>query len=140
MDSATFAAARDSMAAMRSRGDTAGMRAMRERLGIRGGGGFQGGGRRGGGGAFAPGDINLRPSESPTVGPQGEGGRGGFGGFGRGGNAVEPGDYLVTITANGEQLRQVVRVERVGDIVENPFGFGDDEEEGQPINPDPIDP
>lgn len=145
LDSAAMAAARDSMAAMRARGDTAGIRALREKMGIRGGGvqgGFAGGGRRGGGGGGgAPGEINLRPSESPTLGPQapGGGGGGGFGG-GRAGNNVEAGDYLVTITANGQQLRQVVHVERVGDVSDNPFGFGDDEEEGQIQDPDPIDP
>ena len=148
MDSTTFRAARDSMDAMRARGDTAGMRAMRERLGVRaggggaGGGGFAGGGRRGGGGG-APGDLNLRPSESPTFGSAGGGGGGaggGFGGVGRAGNAVDPGDYMVTITANGQTLRQVVRVDRVGDIVDNPFGFGDDEDEPRGIDPDPIDP
>jgi hypothetical protein len=128
---------------MRARGDTAGVRALRERMGIRGGGGGGGfqGGRRGAGGGGAPGDVNLRPSESPTLGPGGGGGGGGgFFGRGRAGNAVDPGDYLVTVTANGKTLRQVVRVERVGDIVENPFGFGDDDDEQQAIDPDPIDP
>ncbi len=131
-DTAAFRAARDSMEAMRSRGDTAGMRALRERLGVRGGPG--GGGRRG-----APpreGEINLRPSESPTLGPAtgfggGGGGGGGFGG-GRAGPAVDPGDYLVTITAGGQTLRQVVKVERVSDIINNPFGFQDDDDSHDP--------
>ena len=46
----------------------------------------------------------------------------------------------MTITANGQQLRQVVRVERVGDVVDSPTGFGDDEEEGQGSDPNSIDP
>ena len=142
MDSASYESARDSLAAMRARGDTAGMRALRARLGIRGGvGGFAGGGgRRGGVGGLAPGEINLRPSEAPTLGPAERGaGGGGFGGFGRAGNAVDPGDYLVTITINGQQLRQVVRVERVSEIIDNPFGGGNDDEE-EPQGNDPIAP
>lgn len=76
-----------------------------------------GAGRRGQGGGAA-GEINLRPAEAPIGGPPGGGGGGG-GGFGgaRAGNLVEPGDYMVTINAGGQTMRQVVHVERVGEIV-----------------------
>jgi len=125
------------MAAMRARGDTAGLRAFRERTLARGGGG---GGRRaqGGFGGGAPGEINLRPAEGPiggaAPGAGGEGGGGFFGG-GRAGNLVDPGDYMVTINAGGQIMRQVVHVERVGDIVN--VDFGPDEEDGAS---DPDDP
>ena len=87
---------------------------MRARMPARAG--FAGGGRRGQGGA--PGEINLRPAEAP-IGERGGGGGGGGGGFGgaRAGNLVEPGDYMVTIIAGGQTIRQVVHVERVGEIV-----------------------
>jgi hypothetical protein len=137
-DSAEVVAARDSMSAMRARGDTAGMRALRERMQARGG--FAGGGRRGqgGGGGGVSGEINLRPAEGPiggTGGGAGEGGGGFFGG-GRNGNLVDAGDYLVTITAGGQTMRQVVHVERVGDIVNIDFGPDEGEEDGG----DPNDP
>ncbi|HEY3747366.1 MAG TPA: hypothetical protein VGL17_14035, partial [Gemmatimonadaceae bacterium] len=77
-------------------------------------GGAAGGGRRGQGGA--PGEINLRPAEAPIGERGGGGGGGGFGGA-RAGNLVEPGDYMVTIIAGGQTMRQVVHVERVGEIV-----------------------
>jgi len=86
------------------------------------------------------GGMNLRPAEGPIGGAAavggggGEGGGGGFGGA-RTGNLVEPGDYLVTINAGGQTMRQVVHVERVGDIinVENP---PDEDDEGEyPIDP-----
>jgi hypothetical protein len=137
-DTAGLAAVRDSMAAMRARGDTAGMRALRQRTQARGG--FAGGGRRGQGGrAGAPGEINLRPAEAPTIGGgggAGEGGGGGFFGGGRAGNIVEPGDYMVTINAGGQVMRQVVHVERVGDIVNVDFGPDEGDEDGG----DPFDP
>jgi hypothetical protein len=91
------------------------------------------GGRRGQGGG-APGEINLRPAESP-VGERGGGGGGGFFGGARAGNLVEPGDYMVTITAAGQTMRQVVHVERVGEIV-NADQRPDDADEGD----DPNDP
>jgi hypothetical protein len=127
------------MSAMRARGDTAGMRALRERMQARGA--FAGGGRRGqggGGGGGASGEINLRPAEGligGTGGGAGEGGGGFFGG-GRNGNLVDAGDYLVTITAGGQTMRQVVHVERVSDIVNIDFGPEEDEEDGG----DPNDP
>jgi hypothetical protein len=131
-DTAAMAAMRDSMSAMRARGDTAGMRALRARMPARGG--FVGGGRRGQGGA--PGEINLRPAEAP-IGERGGGGGGGGGGFGgaRAGNLVEPGDYMVTIIAGGQTMRQVVHVERVGEIV-NTDQRPDDGDDGE----DPNDP
>ncbi len=129
MDTTAIRAMRDSMAAMRARGDTAGMRILRERS--QGRGGF-GRGRRGQGGG-APGDINLRPAEAR---PGAEGGGGGFFGRGRTGNLVDPGDYMVTINAGGQTMRQVVHVERVGEIVN--FDFGPDEDSdsgGEPKDP-----
>jgi hypothetical protein len=144
-DTAALTAVRDSMNAMRARGDTAGLRAFRERVQSRGG--FAGGGRRGqGGGGGAPGEINLRPAEGPIGGAGagggggeggGGGGGGGFGG-GRAGNLVEAGDYLVTINAGGQAMKQVVHVERVGDIVNADFGPDEDEEDGG--GGDPNDP
>jgi hypothetical protein len=128
-DTATMTAMRDSMDAMRARGDTAGMRALRARMPARGG--FAGGGRRGQGGA--PGDINLRPAEAPIGAPQGGGGGGGGFGGARAGNLVEPGDYMVTITAGGQTMRQVVHVERVGEIVNT--DFRPDREEDDPEDP-----
>jgi hypothetical protein len=95
------------------------------------GGGFAGGGRRGQGGrGGAPGEINLRPAESPTLGSGGGGGGGGFFGRGRAGDIVDPGDYMVTITAGGQTMRQVVHVERVSDIVNFDFGQDEDDEGG----------
>ena len=119
---------------MRARGDTAGLRAFRERTLARGGGGRRGQGGFGGG---APGEINLRPAEGPIGGAApgggGEGGGGFFGG-GRAGNLVDPGDYMVTINAGGQVMRQFVHVERVGDIVNVDFG-PDEDDEGEPIDP-----
>jgi hypothetical protein len=86
------------------------------------------GGRRGGGGGAE--EINLRPAEAAGGG----GGGGGFFGGGRNGNLVEPGDYMVTINADGQTMRQVVHVERVGDIVNVDFG-PDEGDEGEPNDP-----
>jgi hypothetical protein len=141
-DTASLTAVRDSMNAMRARGDTAGLRAFRERVQSRGG--FAGGGRRGQAGGGAPGEVNLRPAEGPIGGAGaggggeggGGGGGGGFGG-GRAGNLVEAGDYLVTINAGGQTMKQVVHVERVGEIVNTDFGPDGNEEDG---GSDPNDP
>jgi hypothetical protein len=66
----------------------------------------------------------------------GEGGGGFFGGP-RVGNLVEPGDYMVTINAGGQMMRQVVHVERVGDILNvDPAPDQDDDGGGG----DPSDP
>jgi hypothetical protein len=80
------------------------------------------GGRRGQGGGGAPGEINLRPAEGPIGGAAGGAGEGGLFGGARVGNLVEPGDYLVTINSGGQTMRQVVRVERVGEIVNLDLG------------------
>ena len=120
-DTTAMRGMRDSLAAMRARGDTAEMRALRERFGLPPGGpGGPGapGGRRGGRGfgRQTPGEINLRPAEAPP-GPAQFGGGGTGGGFGgRNGPSVPPGDYLVTITSGGQTLRSVLHVERIGEI------------------------
>ena len=97
-------------------------------------------GRRGPGGGA--GDINLRPADGPIGGAApggggggGEGGGGFFGGA-RAGNLVEPGDYLVTINAGGQTMRQVVHVERVGEILNVDFGPDEDVDgDDEPIDP-----
>jgi len=130
-DTTGIGAMRDSLTAMRTRGDTAGMRALRERMQARGV--FAAGGRRRQGGASggAPGEINLRPAEAPIGGGGSEGGGGGgFFGGGRLGNLVDPGDYMVTINAGGQMMRQVVHVERVSDIINVDFGPERDEDGG----------
>ena len=134
-DTTAMRGMRDSLAAMRARGDTAGMRALRERFGFPAGGpggpGGRGGRRgRGGFGSQAPGEINLRPAEAPP-GPaqfEGGGGGGGFGFGGRNGPSVPPGDYLVTITSGGQTLRRVLHVERVGEIPQETVPPDDDGE------------
>ena len=98
-------------------------------------------GRRGQGGGGAPGEINLRPAEAPVGGAGGGGGGeggggGGFFGGGRIGNLVDPGDYMVTVNAGGQTMRQVVHVERVGEILNIDFGPEEDEDSGG----DPNDP
>ncbi|HEV7595558.1 MAG TPA: hypothetical protein VGO33_11235 [Gemmatimonadaceae bacterium] len=105
--------------------------------------GGAGGGRRGQGGGAAPGEVNLRPAEAPIGGAAGGGGEGGGGGGGGGffgggrvGNLVDPGDYMVTINAGGQTMRQVVHVERVGEILNVDFGPEQDEDGGG----DPNDP
>ena len=60
------------------------------------------------------------------------GGRGGGGGgFGTGGNLVEPGTYVATLTAGGQTYKQTFRVERVGmgDDASMPPEDEDDEDE-----------
>jgi hypothetical protein len=95
--------------------------------------------RRGQGGA-ASGEINLRPAEAPVGGAAGAtgegGGGGGFFGGARTGNLVDPGDYMVTVNAGGQTMRQVVHVERVGDILNVDTGPDVDEDGGG----DPNDP
>jgi hypothetical protein len=138
MDTTAMRSMRDSMSAMRERGDTAGMRALRERMQAQGGGRGAGRGRGAGGagGPGQPGEINLRPAEAPP-GPQAQGGGGGGGGGGgrfggqRTGPAVAEGDYLVTITANGTTMKRVIHVERIGDIPED-TGFGGEDSEEEP--------
>ncbi len=124
------AAVRDSIIAARLRRQREdSVRAARGADTTQGRGRLAGGGRRGQGGRGAE-EINLRPAEATGAG----GGGGGFFGRGRNGNLVEPGDYMVTINAGGQTMRQVVHVERVGDIVN--FDFGQDEgDEGDPNDP-----
>jgi hypothetical protein len=135
MDTTAVRSMRDSLEAMRARGDTAGMRALRQRMQAAGPGRGQGGRGRGPGGQ-QPGEINLRPAEAPP-GQQGQGGGGGGGRFGgqRAGAAVPEGDYLVTITtASGQTLKRVIHVERIGEIPEDTGFFGDngfEDEEGE---------
>jgi hypothetical protein len=45
---------------------------------------------------------------------------------------VPPGDYLVTITANGQTMRRVLHVERVSEVREDPFGGDEGDEEHEP--------
>ncbi|HUQ19594.1 MAG TPA: hypothetical protein VM099_08270 [Gemmatimonadaceae bacterium] len=90
-------------------------------------------GRRGGGPGFGgrvpTGEFNMRPAEAaPGAPPQGGGG-GGFGGQ-RQGPMVPEGDYLVTITANGQTMKRVLHVDRVSEIPEEPFGADDEEDDG----------
>jgi len=90
--------------------------------------GPRGGGRRGGPGGGGADQINLRPAEEQLgAGGGGRGGRGGFGGGNRAGAYVEEGDYLVTVTVAGRTMKQVVHVERVGEVgSDDPFGGDDD--------------
>ena len=75
-------------------------------------------GRRVRAGTEEPGEVNLRPAEAPP-GPAPR--RGGGGGrFGGGAAIVKDGDYLVTITVGGNTLKQVVRVEHIGEIPDEP--------------------
>jgi hypothetical protein len=92
-----------------------------------------------GAGRARAGQPNLRPAEGPMGGAApaaGEGGGGFFGGP-RVGNLVEPGDYMVTINAGGQVMRQVVHVERVGEILNVDLGPDQDEDGG---GADPADP
>jgi hypothetical protein len=136
MDTTAMKTMRDSMGAMRARGDTAGLRALRDRMQAQGGGGRRGGGRGGAGGGFGGpggGGINLRPAEAPLGAAGafggGGGGRGGRFGGARPGAPIAEGDYLVTITVNGVSMKRVVHVERIGDVPED-NGFGGDDEDG----------
>ncbi len=78
------------------------------------------------------GQPNLRPAEGPVGGaaPAPVEGGGGFFGGARVGNLVEPGDYMVTINAGGQIMRQVVHVERVGDILNVDLAPDPDEDGG----------
>ena len=91
------------------------------------------------------------PSEHPTAGIDPSelreiaqlfrpAGSRGFGGFGRGGApVVGTGDYLVTMTVDGKQFRQVLHVERLrGGDSGGFFSGGDDDDHdqaGSPIDP-----
>ncbi len=113
--------------------------------------GFFGRGRGGRGGRGGETGFVERPAEGPVQGAGrggrggfaniaaafpggfrqmrdllGLGGRGGFGGFGRGGSTVGAGDYLVTLTLNGDTQQQVLRVEQHGEVGQSDSGFGAD--------------
>ncbi|MBA2708655.1 MAG: hypothetical protein H0U59_12695 [Gemmatimonadaceae bacterium] len=137
MDTTALRSTRDSVSAMRQRGDTAGVRSLQERMRAAGGPAGRPRGGMGPGSApagSAPGEINLRPAEAPPgppadFGGAGGGGGGGGGGFGgRNGPMVAEGEYLVTITAGGQTMRRTIRVERVGEVPPDPFFGGEDEE------------
>jgi hypothetical protein len=126
------AALRDSIAAARLRAQRAdSARAARGDTSAAGAGGPRGPGGRGGAGrAAAAGEINLRPAEAPPGPPAPGGGGGGGGGFGgaRNGPTVPPGDYMVTITANGQTMKRILHVERVSEIREDNPGDEEDQE------------
>jgi hypothetical protein len=104
--------------------------------------GAAGGGRRAGaapgaetaGGAPAVPDQNQLMSVMQAV--MGRGGMGAlFGGGGRrGGGAalVGTGDYLVTITAGGQTMKQVLHVERISGGEGGGFPFDEDDEHREP--------
>ncbi|HEU4988475.1 MAG TPA: hypothetical protein VFT41_01680 [Gemmatimonadaceae bacterium] len=110
---------------------------------------FGRGGRGGGRGGRGPAGFVARPAEGPMPGAAARGGRGaepnvmdafpggfrqiaelfglsrrGFG-FGRGGGqTVGAGDYMVSITVNGETQHQVLHVERTATTPESDNAFG----------------
>jgi hypothetical protein len=95
------------------------------------------GGRRGANATQgAMGDQSLNPVDRiwQLIGlpnPCAGGGRGGGGGgFGAGalGSLANTGDYLVTMTVNGQTYKQTFRVERVSGDEDAGFNFGGDEE------------
>ncbi len=74
-------------------------------------------------------EFDPRPADGPVGGgaPSAEGGGSG----GRQAPLVEPGEYLATITVNGQVLRQYLKVERVGAIINPPDPpDGDDDDPG----------
>jgi hypothetical protein len=101
-----------------------------------GGRGGRGGGRGGRGGGGATGDASLDPvahiwSIIGMTPPAAPGGRGGGGGGGAGGNVANTGDYLVTMTVNGQTYKQSFRVERFSGGGEPGFQFGKDQNHDQ---------
>jgi hypothetical protein len=68
--------------------------------------------------------IGMTP---PVVG--GRGGGGGFGGAGQ--SLANTGDYLVTLTVNGQTMKQTFRVERVSGSDDANPQFGEDEDHDQ---------
>jgi photosystem II stability/assembly factor-like uncharacterized protein len=84
----------------------------------------------------AMGDASLDPIARiwSLIGmnPPNIGGRGGGGGFGgAGGTLANTGDYLVTMTVNGQTYKQTFRVERVSGGEEVAPQFGDEEKHDQ---------
>jgi hypothetical protein len=95
------------------------------------------GGRGGGGRAGAMGDQALDPvgriwsligMPGPAIGGRGGGGGGGGGG---GANLANTGDYLVTMTVNGQTYKQTFRVERVSGGGADASPFGEDNQHDQ---------
>jgi hypothetical protein len=69
---------------------------------------------------------------TPPAAPGGRGGGGGGGGGGAaGGNTANTGDYLVTMTVNGQTYKQSFRVERFSGGGEPGFQFGKDQNHDQ---------
>jgi hypothetical protein len=66
--------------------------------------------------------------------PPAVGGRGGGGFGGGGGNLVEPGTYVVTLTAGGQTYKQTLRVERSGTGDGEVSAFESDEDQNQDLN------
>src|SRR5262249_59595391 len=104
--------------------------------GGRGGRGGGRGGRGGGRGQEAVGDLDpiqriwsIIGMNPPNVGGRGGGVGGGFGGGGA--NLANTGDYLVSMTVNGQTYKQTFRVERVSGGSEAGGGVG----EGGPAGP-----
>ncbi len=62
----------------------------------------------------------------PVVGGRGGGGGGGGFGGGAGANMANTGDYLVTMTVNGQTYKQTFRVERISGGGEVGVVFGKD--------------
>jgi hypothetical protein len=81
----------------------------------------QRGGGGGGGGFGALGFVAQTFGRAPAGG-------GGFGGFGGGANAVQSGNYLVSITVDGKTLSRVLRVERVAASGTMAAAFDDDDD------------
>lgn len=64
----------------------------------------------------------------PGFNPLG-GGRGGGGGFGAGGGMVRSGDFRITLTAGGQTMSQMLRVEQLNAADATLDGFGEEEEQ-----------
>lgn len=117
-------------------GGTQGMQAMARAFGFAAGGGGGGGGARTGwverraeqaptsaAGATAPANMGIEQGElfdiMRALGVTGRGGRG----FGGGAAPVEPGNYLVSMTVDGQTTRQTLRVERAAGGGASEFSF-----------------
>jgi hypothetical protein len=92
---------------------------------------FAGGGGRG----RAPEPAQQKIWDVIGMKPPAMSGRGGGGGFGGGaGNLVEPGTYVVTLSAGGQTYKQTVRVERSGTGDGDVGAFENDDEDNQDLN------
>ncbi len=100
-----------------------------------------------GAGAAGGGEVDIDALQ-PILGAfRGLGGGGGGGGglagltTRRGGAApnVRSGDYLVSITVNGQTMRQVLRVERMAELSDVTSFFDDEDDDAGPLpDPDPV--